>query len=86
LDPQEEWESHPACNNLSAAAKRHRVDADKTQIQSEIAQHLVDKSDFNFVKMHLLNHFSEHIHQPGNLLNITSELPEKAIMDLKQVS
>jgi len=83
LDKQEERESDPAWNNLSVAAKRRRVDEDKTQIESDIAQHLVDESDFNFVKMHLLNHFSDHIRQLGNLLNVSSELPEKAMMDLK---
>jgi hypothetical protein len=85
LDKQEEWESDPAWNNLSAAAKRRWVDEDKTQIESEIAQHLVDESDFNFVRMHLLNHFSDHICQLGNLFNVSSELPEKAMMDYKQV-
>ena len=53
------------------------------QIRSEIAHHLVDESDFDFVKMHLLNHFSDHIPQHGNLLNVSSELSEKARMDLK---
>jgi len=84
LDKQEERESDPAWNNLSAAAKSCRVDEDKTQIQSEIAQHLVDESDFNFVKMHLLNQFCNHICQLGNLLNVSSELPGKAMMDVKQ--
>jgi len=84
LDKQEEWESDPAWNNLSAAAKGRRVDEDKTQIDSVMAQHLVDTSDFNFVKMHLLNHFSDHIRQLGNLLNVSSELPDKVMMDLKQ--
>jgi len=65
------------------AAKHRRVDEDKMQIESEIAHHLVDQSDFNFVKMHLLNHFSDHIRQLGNILNVSSELPEKAMMDLK---
>jgi len=36
------------------------------------------------VKMHLLNHFSDRIRQLGNLLNVSSELPEEAMMDLKQ--
>ena len=54
------------------------------QTKSEIEQHLVDESDFNFVKMHLLNQFSDHIRQLGNLLNISSELPENAVMDLEQ--
>jgi hypothetical protein len=34
--------------------------------------------------MHLLNHFSDHIRQLGNLLNVSSELPENAMMDFKQ--
>jgi len=34
--------------------------------------------------MHLLTHFSDHIRQLGNLLNGSAELPEKAMMDLKQ--
>jgi len=84
LDKQDERESDPAWNNLSAAATRRRVDEDETQIEWEVAQHLVDESDFNFVKMHLLNHFSDHIRQLGNILNLSSELPEKAMMDVKQ--
>jgi len=83
LDKQEEWESDPAWKNLSVAAKRCCVDDDKMQMESEIAQHHVDKSDFHFVKIHLLNHFSNHIILLGNLLNVQSELPEKAMMDLK---
>jgi predicted FMN-binding regulatory protein PaiB len=43
LDKQEERKSDPTWNNLSVAAKRCRVDEDKTQIESEIAQHLVDE-------------------------------------------
>jgi len=54
------------------------------QIKSEIAQHLVDESDFNFVRMYPLKDFSAHICQLGNLLNVYSELTEKAMMDLKQ--
>ena len=65
-------------------AKCRRVDEDTTRIESEIAQHLVDESDFNFVRLHLLNHFSDHIRQLGNLLNVRSEIPENATIDLKQ--
>jgi hypothetical protein len=54
------------------------------QIESEIAQHFVNESDLNFVKMHLLNHFSDHICQLHNLLNVTSELPEKVMMYFKE--
>jgi len=84
LDRQEERESDPAWNNFSVAAKCHRVDEEKTHIESEIAQHLVDESDFNFVEIHLLNHFSDHIRELGNILDVSSELTEKAMMDLKQ--
>ena len=62
LGKQEDRESDPASNNLSAATKRHRVDEGKTHIESEISQHLVNEPDFNFVKMQLLNHFSDHLH------------------------
>jgi hypothetical protein len=84
LDKYEEQDSEPACYNLSAAAKRRHVDEERMQIESEIGQHLVNESDFHFVKMHLLNHCSDHIHQLGNLSNVISELPENAMMDLKQ--
>jgi len=53
------------------------------QIESEIAHYLVKESDFRSVQMHLLIHFSDHIRQNGNLSNIYSEPPEKAIIDLK---
>jgi hypothetical protein len=84
LDTQEEQERDPTWNNISAAAKGNRIDEDKTQIESEIAQHLINESDFHFVTMHLLNHFSDHSCQLGSLLNVSSELPDKAMIDLKQ--
>jgi len=85
LDLHHELNSNPTLSNLWVAAKRHYVDEDKMLIKSEIAQHVVDKLDFNFVTMHLLNHFSDHIRQHRNLLNASSELPEKPMMDPKQV-
>jgi len=54
------------------------------QIESEIKQHLVDQTDFSLVKMDFLNRSSYHIRQLGNLLNASSELPDRAMMDLKQ--
>ena len=85
LDKQEEQNSNCTWNNLSVTAMRRRVDEDKMQIESEIAQYLVDESDLNFVDIHLLNHFSDHIRHLGKLLNERFELPEKEMMDLKQV-
>jgi len=84
LDNAEERECDPAGNNHSVAAKGRGVNADKMQIESEIAQHVVDESDFHFEKMHLRNHFSNHIYQLGNLLNARSELPERVMMDRNQ--
>jgi len=84
IDKQEEQKRDPARNNLSVDAKRRDVDEDNVQIESEIALHLANESDFNFVKMHLLNHFSDHIRQLGNLWNVSSNVPHKAVMDLTQ--
>jgi DsbC/DsbD-like thiol-disulfide interchange protein len=84
LDKQEEQESNSAWNNLSAAAKCPRVDKDKMQIKLDIAQHLVDESDFNFLKMHLLNCISDNICTLGNHLNVSSQLSDKAMINLKQ--
>jgi hypothetical protein len=80
FNEQAERELDPAWDILSEAAKCRRVDEDETQIKSEIAQH---ESVFNFVKMHLLNVFSNDVCQLGNLLNVISELPENAMIDLK---
>jgi hypothetical protein len=55
VDKQDELESTPAWINLSVAKKRLCIDQDKTLIKSEIVQYLVNKSDFNFVKMAVLN-------------------------------
>jgi hypothetical protein len=85
LDTQNEQQSDRAGNNVSADAKCWRVDEDKIQIESQIAQHLADESDFNFVKMHLLNHFSDHIRQLGNLLHVSFELSHRDVRDLTQV-
>jgi len=85
LDKQTEQESDPTWTNLSVAAKQHHVDEDTMQMKSEILQCLVDKSDFNFVKMHPLHHFIEHVHQLRNLSNASSEVPQTSMMDLQHV-
>jgi len=71
LNKLEEWKSDPTWNKLCAAAKRHHVDEDTMHIELEIAQHLVDQLDLKFVKMHLLTHFSNHICQLGNHINLS---------------
>jgi len=84
LGKLEELENDPDWNNSSAGAKSCCIDEDTTTIMSEIVPHLVDESDNNFVKMHLLNNFLDHIRQLGNLLNVSSDLQENAMMDPKQ--
>lgn len=49
-----------------------------------MAQHLVDELDSIFGNIDLLNHFSELIRQLCNLLYACSELPEGAMIHLKQ--
>jgi len=51
LQIQEHRESDPTLNSVPAAAKRHHVDEDEMQINSQIAQYLVDELDFDFVKI-----------------------------------
>jgi len=84
LDQQEERESNPAWNDISASAKCHCIDRDRMQMESEITQDLVDKSDFKVMKMHLLNHLSDHVGQLGSLLNASSELPDWEMKHLEQ--
>jgi hypothetical protein len=48
LVKQNEWESDPSWNNFTAAAKNHCIDEHKIQIKAGGAQHVVDKSNFNF--------------------------------------
>ena len=84
LDKQEQRESDPTCHNHPAAAKGLRVAEDKWQIELQIAHHLVDELDFCLMKIHLLNHFCDHGHQLCNLVNASSELPERVMTDLKE--
>jgi len=66
LDNHEVWEINPDCKNLSTTAMCVCVSEDIAKIQSEIAQHAVNELDFNFVTMHLLNHFFDSICQLSN--------------------
>jgi len=84
LDNQEEQQHDPTCKNHFAVAKGRRVDEDNMQIELEIEQQLVDKSDINILNMHHLNYSSDHIGQLGNLFNASSELPARVMMDLEQ--
>ena len=83
FDKQEEQEYDTACNNFSTAAKPRCVDDELMPIGSYIAQHLVDQLDFNFVMLPLLNNFSDHISQLGNIQIASSELPDRVMLDIQ---
>jgi len=85
VDKQKKRMIDSTWKNLSMAAMLHCVDEHNMQITSVIAQHLVNESDINIEQSYLLNHISDHIWQLPNLLKACSELPESAMMDLKQV-
>jgi len=85
LHRHEAQKSDPTWNNLSVVELLWCVDEDKIQIYSEIEQHLVDKSDFNFLKLHPLHYFSDHYRPIGSLSNASSKLPERVTMNQKQV-
>jgi hypothetical protein len=72
----EEPEIVSAWNNLLAAAHHQRFDDDKIPIESEITQHIVDRLDFKFLTLYVLNHLSDHICQLGNLLNPIPRTPQ----------
>jgi len=81
LDKQD---SDSAGNNLSTAAKRCQVDNNQKHMEWEVAQYIVDKSDLDYVIIHLMNHFPDHISQLAIILNASCELQERVMMDLKQ--
>jgi len=85
FNKREEQESDPTWNNLGVSAKHRHIDHNKMEMGKLFTHHLGDISDFNFLKMHLLNHFSDHIWQLGNLGNASAELPERTMMDLNHV-
>jgi hypothetical protein len=60
---------------------RH-IEQDRQTIKFNVQLYLIEESDFNCVKMHLLTHFIHHIHQLHHQLNVSSELPEHAMMDI----
>jgi hypothetical protein len=69
---------------LSKAAKGRRVDNDNAWIQCQIKEHLQEESDFNFIKMHLLTHFTGHVKALGQLSNVSAQLSEALHGELKE--
>jgi len=84
LEKQEPMKSDPSWNNDSEAARCRPVDVDKMQVESDIALQPVEKSDINLGKIHILNHFSDHIWHLGYLLNISSYLLQNLMVESEQ--
>ena len=57
----------------------HAQDLDKENDRRMELVHA--ESHFNFVKMHLLDHFRDHIYQFGNILMYSTEFSELAHKD-----
>jgi hypothetical protein len=76
-------ESERGWRSQAKAAKTNRIEQDRQMIKLQVQANLSEKSDFNFVKMHLLTHSSHDIRQLGHLSNVSSELLEHTIMDMK---
>ena len=65
-----------------AHSKRRRVrDKDREEENDRCMDLIQTESHFNFIKMHLLSHFCDHIRQFGNILMYSTEYGELAHKD-----
>jgi len=63
---------------VAPSLRRRRVE-DHRDEENELRMDMIHtESHFNFVKMHLLSHFSEHIHQFGNIPMYSTKFGELA--------
>jgi hypothetical protein len=74
----EEWKE------LSNVQKRRVVNEEKIWIKSRVKSCLEEHSDFNFIKLHLLAHFSDYVKELGHLSNVSAELSESMHCELKE--
>jgi hypothetical protein len=66
-------------NKKKTAAFRQRIhDAWKGIIDAEMAEYIEDGSDFNFPKIHLMQHFREQIQRYGSLKQWSTEIGESS--------
>jgi len=62
-----------------ATSQRRRMPDDNRDEENEMRNDMVHGlSHFNFIKMHLLSHFCDHIHRFGNILMYSTEIGELA--------
>ena len=63
----------------AAPSQRHRICDDDRDEENELRMDMINaESHFNFVKMHLLSHFCDHIRQFGNTPMYSTEIGELA--------
>ena len=69
-------------NQPVTTSKQRRVHDDDHVEENDQRMDLINsESHFNFIKMHLLSHFHEHIHQFGNILMYSTEFGKLAHKD-----
>src|SRR5205807_7593829 len=69
-------------NQPVATSKRRRVGDDDRAEENDRRMDLIhSKSHFNFIKMHLLSHFHEHIRQFGNIPMYSTEFSQHVHKD-----
>src|SRR5207302_223574 len=69
-------------NQPVATSKRRRVrDDDRAEEKDRRMDLIHSESHFNFIKMHLLSHFHEHVRQFGNIPMYSTEFGELAHKD-----
>jgi len=62
-----------------ASSQRRRMRDNEQDEEAEMRMDMIHgESHFNFIKMHLLSHFSDHIHQFGNIPMYSTEIGELA--------
>ena len=75
-------ESEPGWKSLLNAAKTRPIEQDRQTVKLKVQANLSEESVFNFVTMHLLTDFSNHICQHGHLSIVNTKLLEHAMMDI----
>jgi len=61
----------------AAPSQWRRIRDDNRDQENELRMDMINaKSHFNFVKMHLLSHFYDHIRQFGNIRMCSTEIGE----------
>ena len=69
-------------NQPVATSRRRRVrDDDRAEENDRRMDLIQSESHFNFIKMHLLSHFHEHVCQFGNIPMYSTEFGELAYKD-----